>query len=130
MVRNLRLDGKVLFVGIVYEEDLPALYSGAMIFLFPSLYEGFGLPPLEAMACGTPVICSNVTSLPEVVGDSGILVDPRKSRNFVNAIVLLLSDYNLRDKLSSKGLQRAKNFSLERTAKKLLESLEGIVTVQ
>lgn len=130
MAADLHLKGEVVFTGAVYEDDLPMLYSEAIIFVFPSLYEGFGLPPLEAMACGTPVICSNTTSLPEVVGDSGVLVDPRESKNFVGAIELLLSDRNLRDKLSSKGLQRAKEFSLERFAKKLLKTIEGVVTVQ
>lgn len=128
-IDNLRLGGKVVFTGMVDEEDLTALYSGATIFVFPSLYEGFGLPPLEAMACGLPVICSNATSLPEVVGDSGVLVDPRKPENFTNAMLSLLSDQNMRDRLRLKGLQRAKEFSLENTAKKLLEAIEGIVEV-
>jgi glycosyltransferase involved in cell wall biosynthesis len=126
---DLHLKGKVVFTGAVYEEDLPVLYSGAMIFVFPSLYEGFGLPPLEAMSCGTPVICSNVTSLPEVVGDSGVLADPRESRNFADAMELLLTDHKLRDKLYYRGLQRAKEFSLERSAKKLLKTIESTVIV-
>jgi glycosyltransferase involved in cell wall biosynthesis len=129
MINNLRLDGEVVFIRMVYEEDLPALYSGAMIFVFPSLYEGFGLPPLEAMSCGTPVICSNVSSLIEVVGDSGVLVDPAESKNFVDAMELLLSNRSLRDTFRYKGLQRAKKFSLEHTAKKLLETIENVVTV-
>lgn len=130
IAEDLRLTKKVVFTGTVDEEDLPPLYSGAIIFLFPSLYEGFGLPPLEAMACGTPVICSNVTSLPEVVGDSGILVDPSETKNFIGAMELLLSNRNLRDNLSSKGLQRATEFSLEHFATKLLKTIEGVVTDQ
>jgi len=128
-IGNLRLSGKVVFIDMIAEEDLPALYSGATIFVFPSLYEGFGLPPLEAMACGTPVVCSNATSLPEVVGDSGVLVDPERPEALANAIESLLSDRSLLESLSLKGLKRAKEFSLEHTAKKLLETIEGIVKV-
>jgi glycosyltransferase involved in cell wall biosynthesis len=126
-VKKLSLDGKVVFTGLVSDDDLPSLYSGATVFVFPSLYEGFGLPPLEAMACGTPVICSNKTSLPEVIGDGGVLVDPGRPEDFTNAIESLLSDQSVRDSISLKGLQRAREFSLGRTAKKLLETIEGIV---
>lgn len=118
---------KVIFTDFIPDKDLPILYSGASIFIFPSLYEGFGYPVLEAMACGTPVVCSSTTSLPEVVGDSGILVNPEKPENFAAAIKSLISDKSLSEKLRLKGLQHAKKFSLENTAKKLLDAIESVV---
>ena len=126
MVKNFNLKDDVVFTGLVYDKDLPVLYSGATIFVFPSLYEGFGLPPLEAMACGTPVICSNATSLPEVVGDSGVLFDPRMPKNFVTAMKSLLSDHKLRDTFVFKGLQRAKGFSQERIATMIMKTIESV----
>ena len=107
---------RVFFTGYVHDENLPALYSGAQAFIYPSLYEGFGLPPLEAMACGTPVIVSNATSLPEVVGDAGLYVDPFNVESIADAIKKIASDQNLREKLSQKGLKRSKLFSWEKTA--------------
>jgi len=92
------------------------LYSGALAFVYPSLYEGFGLPPLEAMACGTPVLTSNVTSLPEVVGDAGLLVDPYNVEAIAHGIRRLVEDSALREELKRKGLERAKQFTWERTA--------------
>ena len=107
---------RFVFTGYVEEEDLPALYSGAVAFVFPSLYEGFGLPALEAMACGTPVITSTTTSLPEVVGDAALLVDPTDSDALCDAMSTILSDQVLRAELSRKGLQRASQFSWKRCA--------------
>ena len=105
---------RLIFTGYVAEEDLPALYSGARAFVFPSLYEGFGLPALEAMACGTPVITSNTTSLPEVVGDAAFLVDPSDPDKLCEAMSTLLSDHSLREELRRKGLMRAAEFSWKR----------------
>jgi glycosyltransferase involved in cell wall biosynthesis len=102
--------------GRVADELLPTLYSGALAFVYPSLYEGFGLPPLEAMACGTPVLTSNVTSLPEVVGDAGLLVDPYNVEAIAHGIRRLVEDSALREELKRKGLERAKQFTWERTA--------------
>lgn len=102
--------------GPVTDADLPLLYSGAAVFVFPSLYEGFGLNPLEAMACGAPVICSNRTSLPEVVGDAGILVDPTEPAALAAALNTVLQDANLRAQLRARGLERAAQFSWERAA--------------
>jgi len=111
-----RLPPKVCMIGHVSDEHLPALYSGALAFIYVSLYEGFGLPPLEAMACGTPVLTSNVTSLPEVVGDAAFTVNPYDIDAIAEGIKRLVEDDNLRKELSQKGLARAKLFSWERTA--------------
>lgn len=111
----------IVFTDFVDDEDLPFLYSGAEMFLYPSLYEGFGLPVLEAMACGTPVITSNLSSLPEVMGEAGILIDPLKVEEIVLAMEKLSTDKELREELQKKGLERAKLFSWERAAKETLE---------
>jgi glycosyltransferase involved in cell wall biosynthesis len=122
--RQLGIENNVIFTGFIFEEDLPTIYSAASLFIFPSLYEGFGLPPLEAMACGTPVIVSNTTSLPEVVGDAGILLDPENVQKFTDAILTVLSDNELKDKLREKGLSRAKKFTVHKTASNILNLLE------
>ena len=110
------LSDKVHFTGYVDDRDLAALYSGALAFIFPSLYEGFGLPPLEAMQCGTPVICSNRSSLPEVVGDAGLLVDPDDIPGMVAAIRRLYQDAGLREHLGKMALGRSSQFSWQRCA--------------
>ena len=126
MVKRLRLEEKVIFTDFIAEENLPAIYSAAELFVFPSLYEGFGLPPLEAIACGTPVIASNTTSLPEVIRDAGILVDPCKVNDISEAITKVLTDSKLRDSLVERGLRRAKQFSAEKTAKKMIGIFEEL----
>ena len=107
---------RLIFTEYVAEEDLPALYSGAVAFVFPSLYEGFGLPPLEAMACGAPVITSNTTSLPEVVGDAALLIDPTDSDQLCEAMSMVLFNHSLREELKEKSLARATEFSWTRCA--------------
>ena len=101
--------------------ELPWLYCGATCFIYPSLYEGFGMPPLEAMACGTPVITSNTSSLPEVAGDAAILIDPQSEEELASAISQIVSDPALRQTMSNKGLDRAQVFSWEQIAKDTLE---------
>jgi len=116
----LGLDDKALFAGPIADADLPALYAGAELFAFPSLYEGFGLPVLEAMACGTPVVCSNTSSLPEVAGDAALTVDPSDVDALSAAITRALADESLRQEMRGKGLARAAGFSWERTAREML----------
>ena len=117
----LDLRDRVRFLGPVAEADLPVLYAAATAFVVPGRYEGFGLPVLEAMACGTPVACSNVSSLPEVVGDAGLLVDPRNPEEMAIAIHRLVTDDALHAELRDKGLQRAQTFSWEKAARKTLD---------
>jgi len=112
---DLGMTGQIIY-RFIEEEDKPAMYSGASLFVFPSLYEGFGLTPLEAMSCGAPVVCSNRTSLPEVVGDAAILVDPDNLQELVAAMRRVLSDSTLRDDLRARSLQRAALFNWHRTA--------------
>jgi glycosyltransferase involved in cell wall biosynthesis len=104
-------------------EDLPALYNGAALLTLPALYEGFGLPPLEAMACGTPVVVSNLSSLPEVVGDAGELVDPNSIDSIAQGLLKVLEDPQLREQMSRRGLERAKQFTWQTCAKKALDML-------
>jgi glycosyltransferase involved in cell wall biosynthesis len=115
-----RGDSTIRWVGRVAEEDLSALYGAADVFVFPSLFEGFGLPVAEAMACGTPVICSNVTALPEIAGDAAILIEPNDTQAIANALERVLGDDGLRATLRQGGLARAARFSWERTAAQTL----------
>ena len=115
---------RVCRIGPVSEADLPVIYSAAFAFLFPSTYEGFGLPVLEAMQCGTPVICSNATSLPEVVGDAAILVDPKSPTEFAEAIRRLINDPNLCRRHARVGQARAAQFSWNRMAAEVLKATQ------
>jgi glycosyltransferase involved in cell wall biosynthesis len=120
-VEELGVAADVRFAGYVADEDLPALYTLAELFVFPSLYEGFGLPPLEAMACGTPVVTSNVSSLPEVVGEAALLVDALDVLALAEAIQRALSDEGLRSRMTHLGRQQARRFTWPGAAKKLLD---------
>lgn len=126
VIEKLKLDKDVLFIGHVSDKDLPYLYSLANIYVFPSFFEGFGLPPLEAMACGCPVVASNVTSIPEVVGEAGILIDPHNIEKMAEAIYKVLINDNFRRDLIRKGFERAKQFSWEKTAKETLKVYEEV----
>ena len=126
-VRALGLEAAVHFPGFIDDDDLPAVYSGAALFVFPSLYEGFGLPPLEAMACGVPVVTSNVSSMPEVAGDAALLVDPRDVDGLAAAIVRVLRDEELRDRLRGAGVARARRFSWEATARQTLDAYAAVI---
>lgn len=112
---------KILKIGYVDDEDMSALYSGAEMFLFPSLYEGFGIPVLEAMQCGLPVICSNSSSLPEVIGDCGIQINPTSDQEMISAMEKMYFDRDFREKCIEKGLERAKLF----TWKKCVDVIEN-----
>jgi glycosyltransferase involved in cell wall biosynthesis len=114
-VHMYKLHKHVRFLGFLPDETLAALYRLAAVFVFPSLYEGFGLPPLEAMASGTPVVTSNVSSLPEVAGDAAILVDPYDVSSIVDGVRRVLTDPLIADELRKKGLTRARDFSWERS---------------
>jgi alpha-1,3-rhamnosyl/mannosyltransferase len=114
------LKNRILFTGHVPDPDLPAMYTGAAALVYPSLYEGFGLPILEAMACGCPVICSNVASMPEAAGDAALYIDPRDRDSLVHAIDTLVPDTCARQALKTAGLARAAHFTWEKTASKTM----------
>ncbi len=128
-LRELNLEDQVILLGFIPDEDLPAVYSGADLFVFPSLYEGFGLPPLEAMACGTPVVSSDTSSLPEVVGEAGLMVDPHDVRALTEAIERALTDRHLRAELRARGLEQASRFTWEKTARQTLKVYRNVVAL-
>jgi len=119
--RKLNAGKKILFIGYVEPQDSPVLMCGAKAFVFPSLYEGFGMPPLEAMACGTPVIASNVSALPEVVGDAGILVNPHSEEEIFQAMQVLLEDDAYRKHLGRLGAARAAEYTWVKSAGLLMD---------
>ena len=120
LVSDLQLQDRIVFLGRVAAEDLPAVYNCADVLLYPVLYAGFGFPPLEAMACGTPVVCSNRGSLPEIVGDAAIMTDPQDHQQMAAHVAALLSDGGLRDAYLAKGLQQARHYTWEKAAKEIL----------
>jgi len=126
-LRELGLDDRVIFTGYVPDEDLPAIYSAADLFVFPSLYEGFGLPVLEAMACGVPVVCSNTSSLPEVAGDAALLVDPTDVRALAGAMEEVLTDEGKRKEMRERGLRQAAKFSWEKAAAMTLKVYQDVL---
>lgn len=125
--KKFRIEEKVKFLGFVPSEDLPALYSGATAFVFPSLYEGFGLPILEAMACGLPVLTSNLSSLPEIAGGAALEVDPYKISDIAQGLITITNKTNLRESLIAKGQERVANFSWEKTAQETLAVFEKVM---
>ncbi len=116
---------RVRILGFVDDEDLPALYRNAALFAFPSLYEGFGLPVLEAMACGVPVVSSDASSLPEVAGDAALLVEPRDTDGLATAMACVLADSALGREMVTKGLVQAARFTWDRAARQLLDAIEA-----
>jgi alpha-1,3-rhamnosyl/mannosyltransferase len=122
-----RLKDRILFTGHVPDTDLPAVYTGAAALVYPSLYEGFGLPILEAMACGCPVICSNAASMPEAAGDAALYIDPRDADSLVHAIDTLVPDTGARQALKTAGLARAKQFTWEKTARRTLDIFQTVI---
>jgi glycosyltransferase involved in cell wall biosynthesis len=120
----------IIRTGYVADEDLPALFSGAALFIFPSFYEGFGIPPLEAMACGVPVVTSNNSSLPEVVGDAALLVDANNTSEISAAMAKILTNEALHGKLVEKGYAQAKKFSPEKSAEQLNEAISKLADRQ
>jgi glycosyltransferase involved in cell wall biosynthesis len=126
IIKELDLKQNIIFAGFISEKDLPKFYNAASLFVFPSFYEGFGIPPLEAMACGTPVIASNTSSLPEVVGDAGICINPYSVEEFTKAMELVLLDENLQNDLIKKGLERSKQFTIEKFCRSILKVFSEI----
>lgn len=118
--RTLGIDDRVCWLGSLPDADLPALYTAADVFVFPSLYEGFGLPVIEAMACGTPVACAKTSSLPEVAGDAAVLFDPTQTEGIADALRRVCGDADLRAGLRRRGLAQATRFSWARTAQETL----------
>ena len=127
-VASLGLESRVTFTGFVPDEDLPAVISGALAFVYPSVYEGFGLPVLEAMQCGTPVITSRISSLPEVTGDAALMVEPRDVEGLARAMRRVLAEPDLRQELRGRGLARAAKFSWHRTAALTAEAYRHVVS--
>jgi glycosyltransferase involved in cell wall biosynthesis len=126
-IDQLKSNGlRIVLPGYVDNEDLPAIYSAASLFVFPSFYEGFGVPPLEAMACGVPVISSNSSSLPEVVSEAAIKVSPKDTAEITKQIMRVLKDPTLAKTLSTKGINQAKKFSWDQSAKKLIKVLDDL----
>lgn len=128
VIENNALSRDIIMTGFVPDEDLPFLYCGADVFVYPSLFEGVGLPVLEALKCGVPVVTSNTTSLKEIVGQAGLTVDPLDVKSISQAIYQLLCDGSLRDSLVKKGFDRADLFSWEKTAQKTLEIYKRVST--
>ncbi|MCB4755510.1 MAG: glycosyltransferase family 4 protein [Elusimicrobia bacterium] len=120
-IQRSNLIHRIHMPGYVEDELLPEMYSAADAFIFPSLYEGFGLPPLEAMACALPVVASNVSCLPEITGDAALLVNPQDPRDIANGILRIIREPALRQRLIEKGLKQAANFTWEKTAKQMLD---------
>jgi len=127
LVDELELKDAVRFLGRVPLRDLVHLYNGAQALVHPSFYEGFGLPPLEAMLCGVPVICSNVAALPEVVGDAALLVPPDEVSEWTVAMWRMLNDQELRNEMRAKGYKRSQCFSLGKTARQTLEVYRRVI---
>jgi len=123
---NSAVRDQILFVGYVPEEDLPALYTAAKCFVYPSYFEGFGIPTLEAMRCGTPTITGNRTCFPEIIGDAGLLVDPFDERAIIDALKAILSDDKLREQLKQKGIRRAALYDWKNTARQTLAVYEKV----
>jgi glycosyltransferase involved in cell wall biosynthesis len=122
LAKSPKLKDRIIITGYVADEDLAPLYSGAMAFVYPSFYEGFGLPPLEAMQCGVPVITSNTSSLPEVVGDAGIMVAPTDTDALAQSILDIYNNSALRDKMSFKSIEQAKKFSWQKCTQQTIDA--------
>jgi glycosyltransferase involved in cell wall biosynthesis len=116
----------IIITGYVSDEDLPVLYQMSQLFLFPSLREGFGIPIIEAMACGVPVITSNTSSMPEVAGDAGHLIDPNKTDDIYKGMLKIMSDHTYKNELIQRGLKRSKQFSWNKMASQVLEQYEQL----
>jgi glycosyltransferase involved in cell wall biosynthesis len=126
---GLDLEG-VHFAGYVHDQDMPAIYSLAEVLVFPSLYEGFGLPPLEAMACGTPVVTSNATSIPEILGDAAVLVDPESPAEIAGALEMVLASSEIRARLIEKGFAKVATYSWRRCAEETRDLYQRVLSAR
>jgi glycosyltransferase involved in cell wall biosynthesis len=124
IAKALEVEDVVRCIGPVAEEDKPALYRGAAVFLYPTRYEGFGLPALEALACGVPVVGSNASSVPEIVGPAGMLMNPDDARSMAGALIAVVTDYELHEKLSNAAVEQAAKFSWEKCARETLQAYQ------
>ncbi len=127
IAKQIEVENVVRFIGRVAEEDKVALYQQARAFLYPTLYEGFGLPALESLACGVPVVGSNASSVPEIVGDAGVLVEPTDARAMAGALIAVCTEDPLHDELSERALRQAEKFSWEKCARDTVEAYESVV---
>ncbi len=128
IAKQIEVENVVRFIGPVTEEDKVALYQQARAFLYPSIYEGFGLPALEALACGVPVVGSNASSIPEIVGDAGMLVDPHNARAMAGALIAVCTEDSLHDELSERALAQAAKFSWEKCARETVAAYESVTS--
>lgn len=126
-IKEMKIDDHIIFTGYVSDDDLPLFYNAATVFAYPSLYEGFGIPVIEAMACGVPVVTSNVSSLPEVAGDAAVLVNPEEPEEIAAAIYRIMIDEDLYESLREKGFKQASKFTWEACAKKTLEAISHVI---
>lgn len=124
MIKELKLEDSIIFPGYVPDDDLVKFYNAAEVFVYPSMYEGFGIPVLEALACGCPVITSNTSSMPEITGPAAVLINPADTQDIKKAMQKLLKNEQLRKTLSEQGIEQAKKFSWQKTAQKTLEAYE------
>lgn len=127
LAEKLNISEKVIFPGFIFMEHMPHLYNNALLLVYPSFYEGFGLPPIEAMACGTPVVSSNTTSIPEILGDSALLCSPSNIDELTESILSAILDNNVRTTLIQKGFEKSNSLSWENTAIETLKSYNDII---
>ena len=126
LIKELRIENKVLLTGYIPDQDLPLIYNLARIFVYPSNYEGFGFPPLEAMACGTPVITTAVSAMLETIGSAGVLIPPQDEDALTKALIMLLGDQEYQELLSKMGKQRVEEFTWERSARETVHIYEQV----